>query len=139
MPWFERATLCNHSVQERQMTGTWCTQELQKAIQKGYKILKSHEVWHWPDKQRKNGLFAPYVNKFLKAKQEASGWPSDCVTEEQKNDHVQQYFMHEGIKLDPKRIEKNPGRKQVAKLMLNSFGGKNEHRTQTTAISDEDT
>ena len=140
-PWYERTNLCPHSDEERLMIGGWCTSELQKAIEKGYKILKIHEVWNFPKDQRKTGLFAPYVNTWLKHKTEASGWPSHCVTEEDKKDYVQQYFTHEGIKLDPERIEKNPGRKQVAKLMLNSFWekfGENEHRTQTQAISDED-
>lgn len=64
------------------------------------------------------------------------------MTEEQKAEYVKQYEEREGIKLDPRRIEKNPGRKQVAKLMLNSFWGKfgeNEHRVQTQSIQDEDT
>lgn len=101
------------------MTGTWCTEELKMAVQKGYKIIKIHEVWHWPETQRKTGLFRPYVNKFLKAKQEASGWPSDVVTDEEKTEYLDEYETREGIQLDPERIEKNPGRKQVAKVMLN--------------------
>lgn len=123
------------------LRGTWCTPELQKAVEKGYKILKIHEVWNFPEDQRKEGLFAPYVNTWLKHKTEASGWPAHCITEEEKADYVRQYEVYEGIKLDKEKIEKNPGRKQVAKLMLNSFWGKfgeNEHHTQTIAIQDED-
>ena len=48
------------------------------AVELGYRIIKIHEVWHFPDDRPKEGLFAEYVNKFLKAKQESSGWPSDC-------------------------------------------------------------
>ena len=141
-PWYERTNLCPHSYEERMMTGTWCTSEIQKAVEKGYKIQKIHEVWHFPKKQRREGLFAPYDNTWLKHKTEASGWPACYVTEKQKAEYVKQYKEHEGIKLDPSRIEKNPGRKQVAKLMLNSFWGKfgeNEHRVQTQSIQDEDT
>ena len=61
------------------------------------------------------------------------------MTDEQKAEYVRQYEEHEGEKLE--KIEKNLGRKQVAKRMLNSFWGKfgeNEHRTQTIAIQDED-
>ena len=140
--WYERTNLCPHSDEQRMMTGTWCTPEIQKAVEKGYKIQKIHEVWHFPEDQRKEGLFAPYVNTWLKHKTEASGWPARYVTEKQKAEYVRQYVEHEGIKLDPSRIEKNPGRKQVAKLMLNSFWGKfgeNEHRVQTQTIQDEDT
>ena len=46
--WHERANLCPHSDEERMMTGTWCTPELQKAVEKGYQITKIHEVWHFP-------------------------------------------------------------------------------------------
>lgn len=118
-PWFERTNLCPHNDAERTMAGVWCTPELEKAVEKGYKILRIHEVWHFPEDQRKTGLFAPYVNTWLKHKTEASGWPSHCVTDEEKAEYVRQYKVHEGIDLDPERIEKNPGRKQVAKLMLN--------------------
>ncbi|CAH3179007.1 unnamed protein product [Porites lobata] len=123
-PWHERSNLCKHTDQERQMTGTWCTEELKTAVERGYEILKIHEAWHWGENQRKRGLFAPYVNKFLKAKQEASGWPSDVETDEQKAKYVSEYEMHEGIQLEQDKIEINPGRKAVAKVMLNSFWGK---------------
>ena len=123
-PWHERNNLCRHRDEERKMTGTWCTQELKMAARKGYSILRIHEVWHWPEKQRKTGLFAPYVNKFLKAKQEAGSWPSDCLTNQQKAEYVTEYEKYEGILLDKEKIVVNPGRKAVAKLMLNSFWGK---------------
>ena len=123
-PWHERSNLCKHTDQERQMTGTWCTEELKTAVERGYEILKIHEAWHWGENQRKRGLFAPYVNKFLKAKQEASGWPSDVETDEQKAKYVSEYEMHEGIQLEQDKIKINPGRKAVAKVMLNSFWGK---------------
>ena len=89
------------------MTGTWCTPEIQNAVEKGYKIQKIHEVWHFPKEQRREGLFAPYVNTWLKHKTEASGWPSGVETEEQKAEYVKQYEEHEGIKLQssPKILE----------------------------------
>ena len=34
-PWFERTNLCPHSDEERTITGTWCTPELLKAVEKG--------------------------------------------------------------------------------------------------------
>ena len=118
-PWHQRTNVCPHTDQERMMTGTWCTEELKMAVERGYKIVRIHEVWHWLEDQRKTGLFAPYVNKLLKAKQESSGYPSDVVTEEQKTEYLTKYAEREGIQLDPDKIEANPGRKQVAKVMLN--------------------
>ena len=123
-PWYERTNLCPNTEKERTMTGTWCTEEVKMAVRKGYRILKIHEVWHWRESKRKTGLFALYVNKFLKAKQESSGWPADCVTDEQKAEYVSEYEKYEGILLDKEKIVVNPGRKAVAKVMLNSFWGK---------------
>ena len=67
-------TYCEHVGAERQMEGTWCTPELHDAIDHGYEVVKIQEVWHW-DRQRV-GLFAEYINTFLKIKMEASGWPA---------------------------------------------------------------
>ena len=113
---------CTHSDQERAILGTWCHVELMKAIEKGYEVLKIHEVWHFP--QTTDKLFKDYVDTFLKIKQEASGYPKDCVTDEQKQRYIDEYYEHEGIRLDPNKIEYNPGLRSLAKLMLNSLWGK---------------
>ena len=107
---------CTHSEQERAILGTWCHVELMKAIEKGYKILKIHEVWHFP--VHTDELFKEYVNTFLKIKQEASGYPKDCVTDEQKQAYIDEYYEHEGIRLDPEKIEYNPGLRSLAKLVV---------------------
>ena len=112
---------CTHSEQERSILGTWCHVELVKAIEKGYQILKIHEVWHFPN--HTDDLFKGYVDTFLKIKQETSGYPKDCITDEQKMSYVDAYRTHEGIGLDPEKIEKNPGLRSLAKLMLNSLWG----------------
>ena len=136
-PWFEPTNKCRRTEKERTMTETWCTQEVKMAVRKGYTILKIHEVWHWPETQRKQNLFAPYVNKFLKAKQESSGWPSGCETDEEQETYIAEYEKHEGILLDKEKIVVNRGRKAVAKVMLNSFWGKfgeGENKPQTRTI-----
>jgi len=101
----------------------------------GYVIKKIHEVWHF--KKRQKGLFANYVNIWLKIKQESAGYPAWCNTLEDKARYVNQYQQKEGIALDPTMIQKNPGRKATAKLMLNSFWGKfgeNLHKPTTEAV-----
>ena len=112
---------CTHTEQERAILGTWCHVELMKAIEKGYQILKIHEVWHFPE--HTDELFKEYVDTFLKIKQEASGYPKECVTDEQKQHHIDEYYEHEGIRLDPEKIEHNSGLRSLAKLMLNSLWG----------------
>ena len=118
-PLLERSNMCGHTREQRMLHGTWCTPELQKAVEKGYVIEKIHEVWHFPENHRKEGLFAGYVNTWLKLKQESAGWPAGVETPEQKAEYVRRYEQHEGIKLDPDKIAVNPGRKSIAKLLLN--------------------
>ena len=113
---------CTHTEQERAIRGTWCHVELMKAIEKGYEVLTIHEVWHW--EETTDTLFKGYVDTFLKTKQEASGYPPDCVTDEQKQRYVEEYEQHEGIQLNPEKIEHNPCLRYLAKLVLNSLWGK---------------
>ena len=120
-PLLQRTHYCQHNDAERTLRGTWCTPELVKAVEKGYKIIKIHEVWNFPTVQRKTGLFKEYVDTWLKVKQEASGWPGWCQTMEQKRNYIVNYQQREGIRLDISQIAKNPGRKATAKLMLNRY------------------
>lgn len=137
-PLLKKSHHCSHSEEERMLRGTWCTPELQKAVELGYQVLKIHEVWHFPRNQRKKGLFADYVNTWLKIKQESAGYPGWVTTEEEKQQYVHNYREKEGIQLDPELIVKNPGRKATAKLMLNSFWGKfgeNLNKNITQAVT----
>lgn len=92
--------------------------ELKYALEKGYSITKTYEVWGWSNTTQ--GIFAPYIDFFLKMKQQAAGYPLDC--DEKK--YIQDYKNKEGIELDPQQIENNPCMYLVAKLYLNSLWGK---------------
>lgn len=50
---------CVHAESERQLSGTWVSFELEKAIEKGYQTVCITEVWHFPNKT--DTLFKPYV------------------------------------------------------------------------------
>ena len=112
------------------MTGSWVTEEVYKALELGYKIVKIFEVWHYEEMAmydpttKTGGLFVEYINTFLRLKQQADGWPSWVKTEEDQTKYVQNYYDHEGIHLEKDRIKKNPSLRALAKLMLNSFWGK---------------
>ena len=60
----------------------------------------------------------------MQMKTQASGYPSNVTTREQKNEYFRQYVKHEGVRLDPDKIEHNPGLRSIGKLSLNSFYGK---------------
>jgi hypothetical protein len=58
---------CNHMDFQRAITGFLCTNEVQKALQKGYYI---YEVWHF--KETSEDLWRRYIRKFLTIKLETS-------------------------------------------------------------------
>jgi len=137
-PLLNKSSTRRHTEEERLLRGTWCTPELQEAVRQGYILRHIHEVWHFPPSKRRTGLFEDYVNTWLKIKQESAGYPAWCVTPEDKTIYVNEYREKEGISLDPSMINKNPGRKATAKLMLNSFWGKfgeNLHKKKTMAVT----
>ena len=126
----QRSKKFPHSAEKRALTGTWTTIELEKAIKKGYAIGYIYGVRYF--KEQSNELFQPYIQTFMKIKQEASGWPTECDTQEKKRNYLQEYEQHESIQLDYNKVEKNPGQRSLAKLMLNSFWGKfGQHPNQT--------
>ncbi len=80
-----------------------------------------YEKWAQFTNEGEKGLFTEYIDCFVKLKQEASGWPTWVKTEADKDKYIRQYEEHEGIQLDPSKIEFNSGLRQMAKLCLNSF------------------
>ena len=137
-----RASKCQHSDEERSIEGTWVSLELQKAVSLGYKVVEISEVWHWEESEvydpetKTGGIFTDYINLFLKGKQEASGFPSD-VTDKFK--YADEFREREGVCLDLDAVHKNPGKRFVYKLFLNSMWGRlgmNTDRTTYKLITD---
>ncbi|KAG9510756.1 Ras-specific guanine nucleotide-releasing factor 2, partial [Fragariocoptes setiger] len=104
------------------ITGFWTTPELKHALKRGYKLLEIYSVYHY--EQRSSELFEEYIRMWLREKQETSGWPFNCTTDAEKEAYIERYKLKEGIQLRSEKISKNPGRGQVAKLMLNFTLGK---------------
>ena len=131
----ENEDMCTCLDNDRMFTHTYCTPELEVAINMGYTIIQIHEVLHWQETEMYNpvtkqgGLFTQYINTFLKLKQESSGYPQNVKSEEEKQAYIDQYLEHEGILLDKECIDKNAGLRSLSKLALNSFYGKFGQRT----------
>jgi len=120
---------CTHSYEERCIVGTSIVDEFRKAVDMGYGLVDVYEFWEYEvtcfDKDTNSGgLFADYVNMFLKLKQESSGYPSWVQSEENKDKYIENYRRAEGIALDKASISKNAGQRTLAKLKLNSMWGK---------------
>lgn len=93
---------CTHNAEERCLTGTWIIDEVLKAAEKGYEILEICKVWKYDvrqyDKARNiSGLFTDMMNKFIKIKQQSSGWPSNCITKEQKDKYIEDFLNSEDV------------------------------------------
>ncbi|CAH2021494.1 unnamed protein product [Acanthoscelides obtectus] len=133
---------CQHSIQERSLKGTWVIEEVLKAIEKGYQIIETYEIWEYDTIQLskdQEGLFSGMMNKFLQIKQQASGWPKHCLTDEEKNRYIDAFLDREDIKLEFSKIIENPCLRSLAKLMLNSFWGKfaqKENQNKTSIVRD---
>lgn len=131
----EEKNECICSDEERSFTHTYCTPEVEVALNAGYEIIQIHEVLHWEETEmydiisKQGGLFTNYINTFLKLKQQANGFPLHIDTCEKQDDYVKRYFEHEGIQLNKNCMKKNPGLRSLSKLALNSFYGKFGQRT----------
>ena len=108
---------CQHTDEERSLEGTFVSVELEKAIEKGYQVLGIQEIWYF--EEQSDDLFRQYIDTFLKLKQENSGWPDWCVKEEDRQRYIREYFDREGVMLSYYHVQRNPGLRSLAKLMLN--------------------
>ena len=133
----ESSDLCTCNDADRTIHGRFCTPELHKAVELGYKIIQIYEVHHWAETtqydpaSKSGGLFAGYITLFLKYKQEFSGRPSDI----DRDQYMQDALEKEGIVLDPKSVQTNLALRSLAKLCLNSCWGKfgqGENKTQAS-------
>jgi hypothetical protein len=119
---YSLTSACTHTDEERAIVGSWVTLEVEKAVEKGYKVLEIYEVWQYDEVAtfQKNPLFSDYINCFLKLKTQSSGWPKWVKTEEDKERYIADFERREGVVLDPDMMIYNEGLRVLAKLMLNS-------------------
>ena len=84
---------CICSDEARRLVSCCTNLDLQNAVELGYVI----EVYHWNEttqynpKTEKGGLLSVYVNRFLRLKQMASGWPKNYESENAKQSYIDNY------------------------------------------------
>ena len=101
-----------HTDAERAITGLWTTEEVKKALEKGYKTTSIYEVTHF--KQSSTDLLKSYIRKFLKIKLKTRKFT--CSEEE---------YRWKATKFDIElgELKENPGLRFIAKICLNSLWG----------------
>jgi len=102
--------------------------EVRLAVEKGYKILESYEVYKYQVTQYstetgEGGHFVDYINTFLKLIAEASGYPAWVRSPAEEELYIETFFKKEGIRLDSEYIKSNDAKRGLAKLCLNSMWG----------------
>lgn len=112
-------------------TGCWHTEELNLAVENGYVVTKIHQSFHWPEDRRSNKFMRGYVAFFLRMKQEADGWKkagasSEEPSDEEKDIVINSLWISNGriARMRKDLVQKNPVKRQIAKLFLNSLWGK---------------
>jgi hypothetical protein len=127
-------TNCQHTDEERALTGTWFTEELKLAVRKGYRILKMHLVFHFAE--RSEDLFKEYVRTFYKKKLQSSKLPN--LTDAEIDEFLAAVHEREGVELQRDEFVENPGLRQLTKLMLNNLWGRygmRQNKTQTKFVT----
>jgi len=51
-------------------------------------------------------------------KQQASGWPQNCDSQEAREHYIAEFERIEGIRMDPEKVEVNPGLRMIAVCSL---------------------
>ena len=127
--------------------GVWHTELIYLAMRKGYELLEVYEVYHWPPNKRSDKLMRGYMEFFLRMKQEAEGWEKlgpevypnkrgkdwDSLTEEEKDNICEFIYKQNGNMARPRKecVEKNPVKRQLAKIFLNCLWGKLAQKNPT--------
>ena len=124
---------CKHTDTQRSFIGTWTTDEVSKALEKGYKILRIYEVWHFA--KSTDTLFKGYIRRFMKIKLESSSY--NFKTKEEEDSFKAR--IKDSLDIDVEKFEFNAGLRSIAKLCLNSLWGKFGQRnnmSQTKYVTD---
>ena len=111
---------CKHSDDKRSFIGTWTTDEINKALEKGYKVIRTYEVWHF-DKST-DDLFKGYIRRFMKIKLESSKY--NFKTKEEETNFKLKIKESLDIPVDIEIFEFNTGLRSLAKICLVSLWGR---------------
>ena len=109
---------CNHTDTQRSFICTWTTDEVSKAVDKGYKVLEVYEVWHFA--KTSDDLFKGYIRRFMKIKLESSKY--DFKTKEEEASFKAK--IKDSLDINVEKFEFNAGLRSISKLCLNLLWGK---------------
>ena len=92
----DKSENCDHTDRERYLIGTWFSEELKLAVEKGYVVKEILQVLDWAEETSEE-IFKPYIKEWLKLKTEASGWPQSCDNDNKKEEFIREFEEREGM------------------------------------------
>jgi hypothetical protein len=111
--------------------------ELNACLEAGYTVRKIFHVLQYD--QWSDNVFKSYVSEMMALKIHASGFPSWCTTETEKDQYLQECWDKFEIKLEKSKMKEDPGKRYIAKLCLNSLWGRFSLRNLLTkAVINDD-
>jgi hypothetical protein len=108
---------------------TFCLQEIHKAQNQGWTVTKVYRLMTYP--AGTDELFKPFMSILLAEKVHSSFDYEDKAPEDWEN-LVQLWNEKFGVEIDVRKLGRNPGRRQLFKIMLNSLWGKLCERMHNT-------
>ncbi|KAF8367867.1 hypothetical protein PRIPAC_85696 [Pristionchus pacificus] len=104
----ERSERCGHigNDKARAWRGTYATVEINLALEKGYKVLKIHEVYSWQDWS--TSIYRNYFKRLIKLKFASSGFPQGVDTPEQQSEYCAKVGEKLGFTLHPDEVKEDP-------------------------------
>lgn len=135
----EKAGFCPHGDNERILQGTWCSPEIQLALEVGYKPVAVSQIKFWAPDEVSSDSMAEYIRHNFTEKLQWSGIdPEFVATRREQHPHItdgeiealyiarvrevtkNEWGVKNQIVLQP-GIKKDNARRSLAKMMLNSL------------------
>lgn len=114
-----------------EQVGTWFIEEIEFALQFGYQVLEVYNIFHWSPEKRSDRKFRPYVDCFIRLKQQSEKWSKlgascDRPSEEEKQEVANKLYQANGGigMIDVNQVDENPVMRALMKLFLNNMWGK---------------
>ncbi len=83
--------------------------------------MQIDEVWHW--EAYDNRLFNSFMMKAMKVKVANSGFPKNCITDEQKEAYVKDQNDFYKFDLKVSEVKRNPAMRTLGKNTVTQFWG----------------